>query len=137
MLKEVVQDERERKVDMKSNAKRLKALGRKYAKQAFRLTEDDFVDLSMLERAYLNGYKRCLKELQERDEGDILPNPLEGITTEKIGEFLKDNIIPALHLDIDRSVFNEDYEKLLNYMKTVEYTLKNFKTKLEIAILNK
>lgn len=120
-----------------TNAKRLKALGRKYAKQAFRLTEDDFVELSMLERAYLNGYKRCLKEMQERDEGDILPNPLEGITTEKIGEFLKDNIIPALHLDIDRSVFNEDYEKLLNYMKTIEYTLKNFKTKLEIAILNK
>ena len=50
---------------MKTNAKRLKALGRKYAKQAFRLTEDDFVELSMLERAYLNGYKRCLKELQE------------------------------------------------------------------------
>ena len=122
---------------MKQNAKRLKALGRKYAKQAFHLTENDFVELSMLERTYLNGYKRCLKELQERDEGDILPNPLEGITTEKIGEFLKDNIIPALHQDINRSVFNEDYEKLLNYMKTVEYTLKNFKTKLEIAILNK
>ena len=52
-------------VDMKTNAKRLKALGRKYAKQAFRLTEDDFVELSMLERAYLNGYKRCLKELQD------------------------------------------------------------------------
>ena len=50
---------------MKTNAKRIKALGRKYAKQAFRLTEDDFVELSMLERAYLNGYKRCLKELQE------------------------------------------------------------------------
>ena len=53
---------------MKTNAKRIKALGRKYAKQAFRLTEDDFVDLSMLERAYLNGYKRCLKELQEEVE---------------------------------------------------------------------
>lgn len=122
---------------MKTNAKRLKALGRKYAKQAFHLTEDDFVELSMLERAYLNGYKRCLKELQETDEGEILPNPLEGITTEKIGEFLKDNIIPALHHDIDYSVFNEDYENLLRYMKTVEYTLKNFKKKLEIAILNK
>lgn len=122
---------------MKTNAKRLKAIGRKYAKQAFHLTEDDFVELSMLERAYLNGYKRCLKELQETDEGEILPNPLEGITTEKIGEFLKDNIIPALHQDINRSVFYEDYEKLLNYMKTVEYTLKNFKKKLEIAILNK
>ena len=47
-----------------TNAKRLKALGRKYAKQAFRLTEDDFVELSMLERAYLNGYKQCLKELK-------------------------------------------------------------------------
>lgn len=65
MLKEVVQDEREREEDMKTNAKRIKALGRKYAKQAFHLTEDDFVELSMLERAYLNGYKRCLKELQE------------------------------------------------------------------------
>ena len=64
MLKEVVHDEREGRVDMKTNAKRIKALGRKYAKQAFRLTEDDFVELSMLERAYLNGYKRCLKELQ-------------------------------------------------------------------------
>lgn len=50
---------------MKTNAKRIKALGRKYVKQAFNLTEDDFVDLSMLERAYFNGYKRCLKELQE------------------------------------------------------------------------
>lgn len=49
---------------MKQNTKRLKAIGRKYAKQAFHLTEDDFVELSMLERAYLNGYKRCLKELQ-------------------------------------------------------------------------
>lgn len=65
MLKEVVQDERERRVVMKANAKRLKALGRKYAKQAFHLTEDDFVELSMLERTYLNGYKRCLKELQD------------------------------------------------------------------------
>lgn len=49
---------------MKTNAKRLKAIGRKYAKQAFHLTENDFVELSMLERAYLNGYKRCLKELK-------------------------------------------------------------------------
>lgn len=53
---------------METNAKRLKALGRKYAKQAFHLTENDFVDLSMLERAYLNGYKRCLKELKEMEK---------------------------------------------------------------------
>ena len=116
---------------MKTNAKRIKALGRKYAKQAFHLTEDDFVELSMLERAYLNGYKRCLKELQERDEGEILPNPLEGITTEKIGDFLKDNIISAVHQNIDRAVFNEDYEELLKYMRVVEYTLTNFKKKLD------
>ena len=122
---------------MKQNAKRIKALGRKYAKQAFRLTEDDFVELSMLERAYLNGYKRCLRELQERDEGEILPNPLEGITTEDIGKFLKDNIISSLHHDIDYSVFNEDYEKLLRYIKTIEYGLNIYKKKLVIAILEK
>jgi uncharacterized protein YnzC (UPF0291/DUF896 family) len=53
---------------MKTNVKRLKALGRKYAKQAFHLTENDFVDLSMLERAYINGYKRCMKELKEMEK---------------------------------------------------------------------
>lgn len=85
-------------------AKRLKAIGRKYAKQAFHLTENDFVELSMLERAYLNGYKRCLRELQETDQNDILPNPLEGITTEDIGKFLKDNIISSLQQGLRTSV---------------------------------
>lgn len=122
---------------MKTNAKLLKAIGRKYAKQAFHLTENDFVELSMLERAYLNGYKRCLKELQEREDGDILPNPLEVITTEDIGKFLKDNIISSLHHDIDYSVFNEDYENLLRYINTIEYGLNIYKKKLEIAILEK
>lgn len=122
---------------MKANAKRLKSHRRKYAKQAFHLTENDFVELSMLERAYLNGYKRCLRELQETDKNGILPNPLEGLTTEKIGEFLKDNIIPALHHDIDYSVFNEDYENLLRYIKTIEYGLNIYKKKLVIAIMRK
>ena len=123
---------------MKSNAKRLKAIGRKYAKQAFRLTEDDFVELSMLERAYLNGYKRCLKELKEIDEeGYVLVNPITSSTLDMIGKFLKDNIIEVFHEDIDKAVANEDYKELLNYMKAVEYTLKKFKKKLEIAILEK
>ena len=118
-------------------SKLIKTLGRKYAKQAFHLTENDFVELSMLERAYLNGYKRCLRELQATDKNDILPNPLEGITTEKIGDFLKDNIISALHQNIDKAVANEDYKELLKYMRAVEYTLTKFKKKLEIAILEK
>ena len=123
---------------MKTNAKRLKSLGRKYAKQAFRLTEDDFVELSMLERAYLNGYKRCLKELKEIDEdGYVLVNPITSSTLDIIGKFLKDNIVEVLHEDIDKAVANEDYKELLNYMKAVEYTLTKFKKKLEIAILEK
>lgn len=123
---------------MKTNAKRLKAIGRKYAKQAFRLTEDDFVELSMLERAYLNGYKRCLKELKDIDkDGYVLVNPITSSTLDIIGKFLKDNIVDVLHEDIDKAVTNEDYEELLKYMKAVEYTLTNFKKKLEIAILEK
>ena len=123
---------------MKQNAKRLKAIGRKYAKQAFHLTENDFVELSMLERAYLNGYKRCLKELKEIDEeGYVLVNPITSSTLDMIGKFLKDNIIEVFHEDIDKAVANEDYKELLNYMKAVEYTLKKFKKKLEIAILEK
>lgn len=121
-----------------TNAKRLKAIGRKYAKQAFHLTENDFVELSMLERAYLNGYKRCLKELKELDEdGIVLVNPITSSTLDIIGKFLKDNIIEALHEDIDKAVANEDYKELLKYMRVVEYTLTNFKKKLEIAILEK
>ena len=121
-----------------NNVKRIKALGRKYAKQAFRLTENDFVELSMLERAYLNGYKRCLKELKEIDEdGYVLVNPITSSTLDIIGKFLKDNIVDVLHEDIDKAVANEDYKELLKYMKAVEYTLTNFKKKLEIAILEK
>ena len=123
---------------MKANAKRLKAIGRKYAKQAFHLTENDFVELSMLERAYLNGYKRCLKELKEIDEdGYVLVNPITSSTLDIIGKFLKDNIVKVLHEDIDKAVADEDYEDLLKYVKAVEYTLTNFKKKLEIAILEK
>lgn len=123
---------------MKTNAKRLKSLGRKYAKQAFHLTENDFVELSMLERAYLNGYKRCLKELKEIEEdGYVLVNPITSSSIDIIGKFLKDNIVEVLHEDIDKAVVNEDYEELLKYMKTVEYTLNNFTKKLKIAILEK
>ena len=123
---------------MKTSAKRLKAIGRKYAKQAFHLTENDFVDLSMLERAYLNGYKRCLKELKEIDEdGSVLANPITSSTLDDVGKFLKDNIVEVLHYDIDKAVANDDYEELLKYMIVVEYTLTNFKKKLVIAILEK
>lgn len=123
---------------MKTNAKRLKSLGRKYAKQAFHLTENDFVELSMLERAYLNGYKQCLKELKlkEIDEHKIvLANQFASL--EKIGEFLKDNIISVFHKDIDKAVANEDYKELLKYINIVENTLTNFKKKLVISILEK
>ena len=120
------------------NAKRIKALGRKYSKQAFHLTENDFVELSMLERAYLNGYKQCLKELKlkEIDEHKIvLANQFASL--EKIGEFLKDNIISVFHEDIDKAVANEDYKELLKYINIIENTLTNFKKKLVIAILEK
>lgn len=124
---------------MKTNAKRLKALGRKYSKQAFKLTEDDFVELSMLERAYLNGYKRCLKELKEiaTDDGDVFYLPITEVSLANIVSLLKDNLCTAIHADIDREVLFEDYEGLLQHLKAVEYTVKSYKVKLEAAILKK
>lgn len=124
---------------MKTNAKQLKAIGRKYAKQAFHLTENDFVELSMLERAYLNGYKQCLKELKlkEIDEHEIVLTNRLFAPLEQTGKFLKDNIISAFHEDIDKAVANEDYKELLKYINIVENTLINFKKKLVIAILEK
>lgn len=122
-----------------SNAKRIKALGRKYAKQAFRLTENDFVDLNMLERAYLNGYKRCLKELKEitTDDGDVFYLPITEVSLANIVSLLKDNLCTAIHADIDREALFEDYEGLLQHLKAVEYTVKSYKVMLKKAILEK
>lgn len=122
-----------------SNAKRIKALGRKYAKQAFHLTENDFVELSMLERAYLNGYKRCLKELKEitTDDGDVFYLPITEVSLANIVSLLKDNLCTAIHADIDREALFEDYEGLLQHLKAVEYTVKSYKVMLKKAILEK
>lgn len=122
-----------------SNTKRIKALGRKYAKQAFKLTEDDFVELSMLERAYLNGYKRCLKELKEitTDDGEVFALPLTDKSLESLVLLLKDNLIPAVHADIDREAQDKDYEALLKHLEAVDYTVRNYKTKLKTAIMGK
>lgn len=124
---------------MKTNAKRLKAIGRKYAKQAFHLTENDFVELSMLERAYLNGYKRCLKELKEiaTDDGEVFALPLTERSLESLVLFLKDNIIQNLHADIDREAQDKDYEALLKHLEAVDYTVRSYKTKLKTAIMGK
>ena len=121
------------------NAKRIKALGRKYSKQAFHLTENDFVELSMLERAYLNGYKRCLKELKEitTDDGDVFALPLTERSLESLVLLLKDNIIPAFHADIDREAQDKDYEALLKHLEAVDYTVRSYKTKLKTAIMGK
>ena len=124
---------------MKTNAKRLKAIGRKYAKQAFHLTENDFVELSMLERAYLNGYKRCLKELKEiaTDDGDVFYLPITEVSLANIVSLLKDNLCTAIHADIDREAQDKDYEALLKYLEAVDYTVRLYKTKLKIAIMRK
>ena len=38
-------------------------LGRKWAKRAYNLTENDFIDLEIAEEAYLAGYNRCMRDL--------------------------------------------------------------------------
>ena len=127
---------------MKNQAKRIKSLGRKYAKQAFHLTENDFVELSMLERAYLNGYRRAIKEVEEIGEVDILggiqvTHPISDRTIQQIVETLKDNLIPEIHHDIDIEAFNKDYEGLLQHLKAVEYIIKVFRVQLEFAVKEK
>lgn len=42
---------------MKYKIKDIKKLGRAYGKRAFKLTENDFIELSQIEQAYLAGYK--------------------------------------------------------------------------------
>lgn len=37
-------------------------LGRKWAKQTFHLTENDFIDLEIAQKAYLAGYNRCMRD---------------------------------------------------------------------------
>lgn len=93
----------------------------------------------MLERAYLNGYKRCLKELKEitTDDGDVFYLPITEVSLANIVSFLKDNLCTAIHADIDREALLEDYEGLLQHLKAVEYTVKSYKVKLEAAIMGK
>lgn len=122
------------------NAKAIKAEGRRYAKQAFKLNENDFLELSMLERAYYAGWK---KSFQYYSAGDryictsdyVLPLNERGLKL--IGDFLKDNLRPQLHIDIDRAVFNNDYEAILEKLNIVAYNISHYKRQLEIAIDNK
>lgn len=51
---------------MKYNSKDIKKLGRAYGKRAFKLTEDDFIELSQIEQAYLAGYKKGRKNVIDK-----------------------------------------------------------------------
>lgn len=52
---------------IQDRANEIKAMGRKYAKQAFHMNENDYIVLDMLERAYLAGYKRCFNDIFPRE----------------------------------------------------------------------
>lgn len=44
------------------DSKEIMKLGRKWAKRAFNLTENDFIDLEIAQKAYLAGYNRCMRD---------------------------------------------------------------------------
>ena len=50
-------------ISMKYKPKDIKKLGRVYGKRAFQLNENDFIELSIIERAYYAGYKQARKQL--------------------------------------------------------------------------
>lgn len=72
---------------MKYNSKDIKKLGRAYGKRAFKLTEDDFIELSQIEQAYLAGYRKGYNEVTN---------------IEKVCNYLRN------HIDKDLTIYYND-----------------------------
>lgn len=69
---------------MKYKTKDIKKLGRAYGKRAFKLTENDFIELSQIEQAYLAGFKKgreceraeCYDEIRKARNDAVLAHAL-------------------------------------------------------------